>query len=448
MSKRIALVTAAALVAMLAAGSSTEAAVRLVAPESVGFSSERLQRLDALMRQVVNERQYAGVVTLVARHGKVVHFNAVGRKDVARGSAMEQDTIFRIFSMTKPVTAAAMMMLYEEGSWTAQDPLCKFIPQFQDLNVYKGVDAAGRIQLESASHPPTMRELMTMTAGFGYGAEQTPVDRLYRGAKDENIFLSGSLQAMVGRLAKAPLLYQPGSSWKYSLSADVQGYLIEKLTGMTLPQFMQRRLFDPLKMKDTSFQISADKRNRLASLYQESGAGELTLAEPPAWNRHEGEPALPQGGAGLVSTAEDYFRFAQMLLNGGQLNGVRVLGPRTVELMMSNHLPDSLMRQLRGGGYEFAHPRPGVGYAFNGAVITDPGLAGMPVGRGTYLWDGAAGTWFWIDPTFGIVVVGMVQRLRWGIHDNVPGLPPNLEQLSMGLIYQALLHRDQSIPGK
>jgi CubicO group peptidase (beta-lactamase class C family) len=411
-------------------------------PESVGFSSERLRRLDALMRRAVDEKEYAGAVTLLARHGKVIHFNAIGKRDLASGAPLERDSIFRLFSMTKPVTAVAMMILYEEGKWSPQDPLSKFIPEFAHLKVYRGIDASGKMQVEDPDHPPTMRELMTMTAGFSYGAEQTPVDRLYRDANDRMIFHSGSLQAMIDRLARAPLVYQPGSRWLYSLSVDIQGYLIEKLSGMTLPRFMQQRVFGPLGMKDTAFYVPQEKQDRFATLYKMSDEGELIASTPEvaAWGYDfDHEPALPMGGGGLVTTVPDFYRFAQMLLNGGELDGVRVLAPRTLQLMMSNQLPASLLGEFRGGGYEFTKPRPGIGFGFDGAVVTDPGLAGMPVGAGSYFWNGAAGTWFWVDPAFDIVMIGMVQRIGWGVQNSVPGLPPNLEQLSMGVIYQALL---------
>lgn len=420
-----------------------QSGLQLASPESAGFSSERLKRLDTAMQRVVDDKQYAGVVTLLARHGKVVHFSAVGQRDLAGGAPLEKDAIFRIFSMSKPVTAVAMMMLYEEGRWTPQDPLVKFIPQFANLKVYNGTDAAGKIQLEDPRHPPTMRELMTMTAGFGYGTEQTPVDRLYRDERDRHVFLESSLQAMIDRLAQAPLLYQPGSRWKYSLSVDIQGYLIEQLSGMTLPQFFKQKLFEPLKMPDTAFHTPPRKRDRFATLYRMS-EGTLVPTDHSKYGfQFEHEPTLPIAGGGLVSTAADYFRFAQMLLNGGELDGVRILSAQTVQLMMSNHLPASLMAEFKGGGAQFNQPRPGLGYGYNGAVVTDPGQADLPMGKGSYFWDGAAGTWFWIDPAHDIVFVGMVQRLGWTAQDDVPGLPPNLHHLSTALTYQALIHPER-----
>lgn len=419
-------------------------ALPVASPESVGFSSERLARLDDLMQRVIDAGEYAGVITLVARHGKVIHLKATGKADLAPGTPpLAHDTIFRIFSMTKPVTAVAMMMLYEEGKWHPQDPIAKHIPEFANLQVFRGVDDGGKVLTEAPAHPPTLRELMTMTAGFTYGSEQTPLDRLYRDEQDRHILLSGSLQAMIDRLARAPLLFQPSSQWKYGLSADIQGYIVERLAGQSFPRFLQERLFGPLGMRDTAFHVPREKRSRLAAFYQMGAQGRLGPIQEARYRDIYGEfdrePAIPMGGGGLVGTIQDYFRFAQMLLSGGQLDGVRILAPSSVRLMMANHLADSLMASFKGGGSPFDQPRPGLGYGFNGAAVTDPGQADMPLGKGSYYWNGAAGTWFWVDPTHDIVVVGMTQRLRWWIHDNVMGLPPNLEQLSQATIYQALL---------
>jgi CubicO group peptidase (beta-lactamase class C family) len=415
-------------------------------PESVGFSSDRLKRLDEVMKEAIGRKEYLGVVTILARHGKIVHVGTLGHKDLDSTAPVDKDTIFRIFSMTKPVTAAAMMILYEEGKWSPQDPVSKFVPQFTDLKVYKGLDPSQKMIVESPAHPPTMHELMTMTAGFTYGLDATPVDRLYRDAQDRNIFFSGSLPALIDRLAQAPLLYAPSSRWTYSVSADIQGYIIQNLTGKSLPTFMRERLFKPLGMRDTDFWIPQPKRPRVATLYRMNEKGQLVATEEATafgYNYDNPEPMLPMGGGGLVSTATDYYRFAQMILNGGELNGVRILSPHTVKLMMSNHLADTMMTEFRGGGYSFIQPRAGFGYGYNGAVVTDPGLADVPMGKGSYLWDGAAGTWFWIDPTNDIVFVGMIQRWGWGIQGNLPGAPSNLEELSRAATYQALIRPDR-----
>jgi len=422
------------------------AEVSLTSPEAVGFSAVRLERLDVVMRQAVDDGEYAGVVTLVARHGKLIHFKAYGKSDLATSAAMERDAIFRINSITKPITAAAMMLLYEEGKWNPQDPIAKFIPQFADLKIYKGTGPTGSLQVEDPAHLPTMAELMTHTAGFGDGGGLSPVERLYRGEGDQYLFLCGSLQKMIDRLSKAPLLYQPSTQWAYGVSSEIQGYVIEKLSGQTLPRFLKDRLFGPLRMTDTDFYVPTQKRSRFATLYTMGTQEKLVATDLAAYGlTYDGEPGFPSGGAGLVSTAMDYFRFAQMLLNGGELDGVRVLSPQTIKLMISNHLPESLMTPFQGGGYQFIKPRPGVGYGFGGAVLTDSVKADMPMGNGSYLWDGASGAWFWIDPTYDIVFVGMTQRIGWGWsrQAHVLGMPTNLEELSRATVYQALLRPER-----
>jgi CubicO group peptidase (beta-lactamase class C family) len=423
---------------LLLSASTVQAAehLRFASPESEGFSTQRLERLSDLMQRVIDNKEYAGAVILLARHGKIIQFKAYGEADVARGTPLEKDAIFRIFSMTKPITSAAMMLLYEEGKWNPQEPIYRYIPEFARLKVYKDLDGFGRIVLEEPAHPPKMWELMTHTAGFSYGWGESPVDRLYRNQQNGSI-LSGSLQAMIDQLSKAPLLYQPGTRWVYSLSADVQGYIIEKLSGMTLPAFMKKRLFGPLGMKDTDFLIPPEKRGRVATLYKASDQGELVPSEGVLGLTYDEAPALPQGGAGLVSTATDYFRFAQMLLNRGELDGARILAPRTVELMMSNHLAESVRVEFNG-----VQMRPGFGYGFDGAVVTDPAKAVVPMGKGSYLWDGAAGTWFWVDPVYDMVFVGMVQRIGWSSRTANRDLPPDLEELSRSVSYQALVRPD------
>jgi CubicO group peptidase (beta-lactamase class C family) len=406
----------------------------MASPEAEGFSSERLHRLDAAMQRVVDQRKLAGIVIALARHGKVVHFRAFGKKDLASGAPMEKGTIFRIFSMSKPITSTAMMILYEEGKWNPEDPISNYIPEFAHLKVFKGVDNTGKMILEDPIHPPTMRELMTHTAGFTYGFGATDlVDKMYQ---DQHVLESHTLQEMIDKLARIPLLYQPGTRWVYSLSVDIQGYIVQKLSGMPLADFMGERIFEPLGMKDTGFYVPKEKWSRLATLYTANKAGELIPFSGPALGLDFSKPpTMPSGGGGLVSTAHDYLRFAQMLLNGGGLDGSRILAPPTVRLMSSNHLYPNLMTGQFGIGLQ--HIRPGFGYGYDMAVFTNPALADNPVGKGTFLWDGAAGTWFWIDPEYDIVFVGMIQRLGGG-----PGMP-NMEELSRATTYQALVN-----PGK
>jgi CubicO group peptidase (beta-lactamase class C family) len=398
-------------------------------PEALGFSSERLDRLHAVMQQEVDQKQLAGIVTILARHGKVVEERTYGKKDLASGASMTKDTIFRIFSMTKPVTGVAMMILYEEGKWHPLDPVSKYIPEFAHLRVFKGVDQSGNMILEDPVHPPTMRELMTHTAGFTYDFGTSVVDKLYQ---EQHVLESHSLQEMIDKLAKIPLLYQPGTRWVYSAAMDVQGYIVERLSGQSLPDFMQQRIFGPLGMKDSGFFVPKEKRNRFATLYNEDPKGEL-VADAPGGAQptdYATQPSMPSGGGGMVSTAQDYLRFAQMLLNGGELDGTRILAPTTVQLMTSNHLAPSLMTGEFSIGPWII--RRGMGWGYDCAVYSDPLEADEVVGKGTFFWAGVADTWFWVDPTNDLIFVGMTQRMIG------PGWP-NMHALSQPPVYQALL---------
>ena len=400
-----------------------------VKPESVGFSTERLERLHALMQKEVDQKHFSGIVTLLARHGKIVDYRAYGVRDMDTGAPMTKDTIFRDFSMTKPVTGVALMILYEQGKWLPSDPISKFIPEFANLKVFKGVDATGKMILVDPDHAPTMRELMTHTAGYSYGNSGTVVDAMY---KDQHVLGSKNLQEMIDKLAAIPLLYQPGTKWIYSMSMDIEGYIIEKLSGQSLPDFMRDQIFSPLGMKDAGFYVPEENYARLATLYKADADGKLIVNAPAGsgLRAFKVQPTMASGGGGLVSTTEDYYRFAQMLGNRGELNGVRILAPSTVHLIASNHVPDSLLTGEYHIGLQVM--RPGFGYGYNGAVVFDPPEANLPEGKGTYFWGGAAGTWFWVDPTNDVVFVGMIQRM-------LTEASPNLEYLSRALVYQALV---------
>jgi CubicO group peptidase (beta-lactamase class C family) len=400
-------------------------------PESVGFSSERLERLHALMQQTVDAKQISGAVTVLARHGKIIDYRAYGQRDMASGDPMKKDAIFRDYSMTKPVTGVSMMILYEQGKWLPTDPIAKYIPEFAHLKVFKGVDQDGKMILEDPIHPPTMRELMSHTAGFTYGIfGNTPVDKMYR---DTGVLASRNLQEMIDKLAKIPLAYQPGKGWVYSVSVDIQGYIVEKLSGQSLPDFMQEHIFKPLGMKDAGFFVPKEKRSRFVTLYRANPQGEL-VADPTAGGLsgdYTTQPAMPSGGGGLTSTTMDYYRFAEMLANRGELDGVRILAPSSVQLMSSNHVPEELLTGQFGIG--LARLRPGFGYGYDCAVVFDPPEANMSDGKGTFFWDGLAGTWFWIDPTNDVVFIGMIQRI-------LGPTSPNLEYESRSVVYQALLN--------
>ena len=407
----------------------------VVKPESVGFSSERLENLHAFMQSTIDKKQLAGAVTILARHGKVVDYQTYGYKDIAANTPMTKDAIFRDFSMTKPVTGVAMMILYEQGKWLPSDPIAKFIPEFANLKVYKGVGPNGQLILTDPDHPPTMRELMTHTAGFTYGFfGDSPVDSMYREAK---LFDSKDLHEFITKLAKIPLVYQPGTQWLYSVSMDIQGYIVEKLSGQTLPDFMKDHIYTPLGMRDAAFYVPADKRSRFATSYRTNATGEME-ADPgggPSGRSYSEQPTMPSGGGGMVSTAEDYYRFAAMLANGGELDGKRILAPSSVKLMGSNHLSRELLNGGFGIGYQ--QMRPGFGYGYNCAVVYDPPEANLPEGKGTFFWDGAAGTWFWVDPTNDVVFIGMIQRF-FGAELGV-GSNPNVQYKTRATVYGALV---------
>jgi CubicO group peptidase (beta-lactamase class C family) len=400
-------------------------------PEALGFSTERLGRLHEAMQRPVEDRSLAGVVTLLMRHGKLVEERSYGVKDLASGDPMTIDTIFRIYSMTKPVTGVAMMMLYEEGKWHPSDPISKFIPEFADLQVFQGVDANGAMRTEPPAHAPTMAELMTHTAGFTYGLfGSTPIDKLYVA---KNWGAAANLHDMMLRFAGIPLLYQPGSKWVYSVAMDIQGYIIEKLSGKPLPEFMEERIFKPLRMTDTGFFVPEEKRKRFATLYSGGPGGKLVATGTASGPKADftAMPGAPSGGGGLVSTARDYARFAQMLLNHGELDGARILSPAAVDLMTSNHLPPKLMTGEFSIGRSVM--RPGQGWGYDLAVYNDPATADEIVGKGTFYWEGAAATWFWVDPANDLVFVGMTQRMFGNGQ-------PAMNHLSRPPVYGALIH--------
>jgi CubicO group peptidase (beta-lactamase class C family) len=386
-------------------------------PESVGMSSQRLNRLTTEMEAIVERGEVPGVVTMVARKGKVVHFEATGKRELEGGTPMQKDSIFRIYSMTKPITGVAMMMLFEQGKWQLNDPVSKHIPEFADLKVAKVDPASGAVTTVPSNHPMTMRELMSHSGGLSYGVfGGTAVDKQY---VDNKVFdQTQPMKTFIERLGKTPLLFQPGERWHYSVSVDVQGYLVEKLSGQTFPEFLQQHVFGPLKMVDTAFYVPESKMNRLAEFYFRGKDGKTV--KHPGVADYSKPPVFPSGGGGLVSTASDYLRFCQMLLNGGTLDGQRILSPLTVKLMRTNMLPES----ARTMG-------PGTGFGLDFAVVDDPAAGGGYGGEGTYFWGGFAGTWFWIDPVYQLIVIGMIQERG----DDVP----DFRAVSRALTYQAIV---------
>lgn len=395
--------------------------------ESEGMSPERLSRLSVGVRELVDHGRLAGVVTMVSRHGKVVEFDAAGKRDIATNAPMQKDSIFRIYSMSKPITGVAMMILFEEGKWQLGDPVAKYIPEFANLKVYT-TEPNGNIVMKEQTHPVTMRELMSHSGGFTYGFfSNTAVDKLQLEADLFNT--NNTLDEFIKRVAKLPLNAQPGTEWHYSISADIQGYIVQKLSGMRFEEFLEKRIFRPLGMSDTGFYVPKEKLNRFAEFYNYDKDGKLQAVGAHEGLNHDfsANPALASGGGGLVSTAGDYMRFCQMLLNGGQLDGVRILSPLTVELMRTNVLAPSVPILA-----------PGAGFGLDFAIYTDPVAAGGYYGKGTYWWGGAAGTWFWIDPVNDLIVVGMIQQVA-GIGAAAVSTVPDVRGLSHAWTYQAIV---------
>ena len=399
-------------------------------PESVGFDSSRLKLLDDYMAKVVADGRVAGMTTLLARHGKIVEFNTYGKASLATGKAMSKDTIFRVYSMTKPMTGAAMMILFEQGKWRLDDPVTRFVPEFKNLKVVQSIKADGTMVLEDMKRPPTMREIMSHTAGFGYGlAEVHPVDKLYR---ERKVLSATGLKEMIDRTATIPLMFQPGTNWSYSSAVDIQGYIIEKITGQTLGAFMAEHLFKPLKMNDTAFFTGAEKASRLAAVYVGDKTGKISEATDLFGNPmpdYTKPPNLESGGGGLTSTTMDYARFSQMIANKGELDGVRILAPSSVELMGTNVIPKSVL--VSNNGTTVAQFNEAVGFGLDFQVVKDARAAGLNEGDGTMSWGGAAGTWFWVDPTNDVIFVGMIQRMGGSGGDD-------LGTMARTLTYQAL----------
>lgn len=403
-----------------------ESALVMATPEQAGMDSQRLARVTEAMQSLVDQGLLAGVVTMVARNNKVVHFESVGYRDLESGAQMSNDALFRIYSMTKPVTGVALMMLYEEGKFRLADPVEKYIPEFKGLKVAAGTDAAGNLLTEDAKHPMTIRELMSHTSGLSYGLfSQSKVDDLYTEA---NVLDSNStLKDMIDKLSGIPLRQQPGSLWHYSVSVDVQGYLVEVLSGQKFDEFLEERIFAPLGMTDTGFYVPAEKHARFAQVYGYTEDGKLVAQEGFAGAQNWLEPVnFLSGGGGLISSTMDYMRFSQMLLNGGELDGVRILSPLTVELMHRNQMPRGMADNVLGA--------PGTVFGLDFAVVSDP-VAAEGYSKGEFYWGGAAGTWFWIDPVEDLVFVGMIQQFG--------NLRPDVRSLARRLTYQAIMEPKQ-----
>jgi CubicO group peptidase (beta-lactamase class C family) len=362
-------------------------------PEAVGMSSTRLDRLSDKVRTYVDRGQLPGAITMVARHGKVVQFEPFGMMDAENGKEMRRDTLFRIFSMTKPVTGVAVMILFEEGRFLLTDPVAKYLPEFEELRVYVG-GPTDDIETEPA-RPITIEHLLTHTSGLAYDDPGPEVNEMYRNA---DLWTVSNLQQFIEKLTRLPLLYQPGTRWHYGVSMDVLGRLVEVVSGQSYDRFLAERIFQPLGMVDTAFYVPAEKADRLAALYQATADGGFERVEGGRTDAALNPGRVPFGGSGLLSSARDYLRFAQMLANGGELDGVRILGRKTVDLMLSDHLgPRYGLEPLAGFEPWLQSAASGVGFGYTGAVVTDPALSCLPGSVGQFFWGGWASTFFFVD---------------------------------------------------
>jgi len=401
-------------------------------PEDEGFSSERLAYIDKFYAGEVDKGELAGIVLVISRHGKIVHESAIGYADIDKKQKMDKDTIFRYYSMTKPITSTALMMLYEEGRFQISDPIAKYLPEFKDIRVLKNPDAV-RDATVPADHPPTVQDIMRHTAGFSHGLNGDAFEKEY--AKADLWGNDVSLEDMVHRLAKIPLRNQPATKWEYSVGPDVQARLVEVLSGMPFDEFLEKHLFTPLGMHDAGYFVPPDKASRLATVYwMKDGkltpldeahghpGGDTFVFQPWSVNSYTVRHKRTGGSYGVAGSAEDYWRFAQMMLNGGELNGKRILSPQTVQFMAQDHLePAGIPDQNHGVGF-------GLGFA----VMKNEAAAGYMSPEGSFFWAGAAATHFWIDPKEDIVVVSMTQ------HMHTPAADGLWDQLRT-LVYSALM---------
>jgi CubicO group peptidase (beta-lactamase class C family) len=390
----------------------------MVKPEQVGLSASRLARLDEVMkRRYVDSGRLPGMLTMVYRRGKLAYTGMAGHIDLERGKPMREDAIFRIYSMSKPITSVALMMLAEEGLIGLDDDVATHIPSWKNLGVY----ASGVPSLVAGAPPtfittPVARpmkvvDLVTHASGLTYGfMNRTSVDRAYREAHIAEPGAKGGLDTMIERLSALPLEFSPGTRWNYSVSIDVMGYLVQKLSGMTFGEFLRTRLFEPLGMIDTAFWCPPEKLERFASCYQPREGGGIRVQDDAGKSTYAAPPNLESGGGGLVSTAHDYLRFCRMMLHGGTLDGVQILSPKTVALFSLNHLSEG--RELADmttpglfseGGYS------GIGFSIGCGVNVNVAKSRLPGTTGEYFWGGAASTAFWIDPKEELAVVFMTQ---------------------------------------
>ena len=401
-----------------------------VAPKRAGFAPERINRItDHLNRNYIESGKITGCQTLVARHGHVAYFKSFGNMDRERRKPTTDDTIYRLYSMTKPITSVALMSLYEQGHFQLNDPVSRFIPAWRDHKVWvSGVGA--EMATVAPEKPMTMRHVLSHSGGLTYGATNHPVDRAYREVGVNRAAAGETLAAFVENLAKVPLRYVPGERWMYSYSTDVCGYLVEAISGQRFDQYLQENIFDPLNMKDTSFAVAERKLDRFAANYERQPDKTLKLIDDPERSTYLKQPTFFSGGGGLTGTTADYFRFCEMLRRGGELDGTRILGSRTLELMHRNHLAGGkdLASMAIGAFSETAYE--GVGFGLGFAMTLGEVEAGT-LGAGDYYWGGAASTIFWVDPKEDLVAIFMTQLM--------PSATFNFRGQLKNIIYSAIV---------
>lgn len=397
--------------------------LRVAAPETVGLSSEKLTRIQPALQALVDDRKVAGVLTVVARRGKIVYFEAVGQRDIDAMKPMQQDTIFRIYSMTKPVASAAVMMLYDDGKLGLDDAASKYLPEFKGLKVFVKATADGH-ELEEPRRDMTVRDLLRHTSGLTYGLfGTTPVDQMYQKAGVLNP--KNTLADMTTKLGAIPLLCQPATKWNYSVSVDVLGRIVEVVSGKPLDEFIDQRICRPLEMHDTGFYVPREKLDRFATNYAPKSGGGLVPIDAPQTSSYRAPPALLSGGGGLVSTARDYMRFCQMLINEGTLNGKRLLKQETVQMMTRNQLPDAAV-PIAFGPVKL----DGVGFGLGVSVRVGKSIFEPAGAIGEYGWGGAASTHFWISPKDELIVIALQQFMPYS---------SLLEQTIKPLVYEAII---------
>jgi len=399
---------------------------------TLGFSIEKLDNIQAFVKSYVDDGKLPGYLCLVSRYGEEAHFLSYGKRDVERGTPVSRDTVFRIYSMSKPITSVALMMLYEKGAFQLDDPVAKYIPRWRDLKVFAGGDEKS-YKVSAPARPMNVKDLLTHCSGLTYGFLNThPVDAMYRTAKVGGGTPGATLAGMIDELARLPLQFSPGTQWNYSVSTDVLGYLVQVLADQDFDQFVAEKITRPLGMDDTGFFVVPENHDRFAACYDRVAAtNSLKLQDDPRKSPYLSRPTFLSGGGGMVSTIDDYHTFTRMLLGKGAANDVRILGRKTVEYMTLNHLPGNKDLAAMGQPIFSETPYDGIGFGLGFSVILDPATANVLDSPGEFAWGGAASTYFWIDPMEELIVIFMTQLL--------PSSSYPIRRQLKALVYQALI---------